>query len=165
MRNFHALGALAAVCDSSVSARADLSERYPDVRWTGDVDDLLKDPELTGVAIATPAETHAAIVRRALEAGKDVFVEKPLCLDTDEGNRLVELAERHGRVLMVGHLLWYHPAVLKLRELVQAGELGRIQYIYSNRLNLGRIRREENILWSFAPHDISVILGLLGEMP
>ena len=126
---------------------------------------MLSDPALAGVAIATPAETHASLVRRALQADKDVFVEKPLCLDRDEGAALVELAQRRGRVLMVGHLLWYHPAVVKLRDLVRSGELGRIQYIYSNRVNLGRIRREENILWSFAPHDISVILGLLGEMP
>jgi UDP-2-acetamido-3-amino-2,3-dideoxy-glucuronate N-acetyltransferase len=105
------------------------------------------------------------MVREALHAGKDVFVEKPLCLSVDQGKTLVELARERGRILMVGHLLWYHPAILKLKELIDTGELGRIQYIYSNRLNLGKIRREENILWSFAPHDISVILGLLGEMP
>jgi UDP-2-acetamido-3-amino-2,3-dideoxy-glucuronate N-acetyltransferase len=104
-------------------------------------------------------------VQRALLAGKDVLVEKPLCLSVKEGQKLVTLASETQRVLMVGHLLWYHPAVLRLKELIEHGELGRIQYIYSNRLNLGKIRREENILWSFAPHDISVILGLVGEMP
>jgi UDP-2-acetamido-3-amino-2,3-dideoxy-glucuronate N-acetyltransferase len=98
-------------------------------------------------------------------AGKDVLVEKPLCLSIEEGKELVAIAREKQRILMVGHLLWYHPAVRKLKELIDEGELGRIQYIYSNRLNLGKIRREENILWSFAPHDISVILGLLGEMP
>ena len=118
-----------------------------------------------GVVIATPAVTHAELVRRALLAGKDVFVEKPLCLSADEGRSLVALASEKKRVLMVGHLLWYHPAVLRLKKLIDEGELGRIQYIYSNRLNLGKIRSEENILWSFAPHDISVILGLVGEMP
>jgi UDP-2-acetamido-3-amino-2,3-dideoxy-glucuronate N-acetyltransferase len=117
------------------------------------------------VAIATPAELHADLTRKALQAGKDVFVEKPLCLSLQEGQSLITLARESRRILMVGHLLWYHPAVLKLKELIDSGELGRIQYIYSNRLNLGKIRREENILWSFAPHDISVILGLLEEMP
>src|SRR5262249_15209658 len=105
------------------------------------------------------------LVRRALRAGKDVFVEKPLCLSVTMGQELVGQARDQGRVLMVGHLLWYHPAILRLKQLVDAGELGRIRYIYSNRLTLGKIRREENILWSFAPHDISVILGLLNEMP
>ncbi len=120
---------------------------------------------MAGEAIATPAETHCKLVRRALLAGKDVLVEKPLCLSVEEGQKMVELASERRRLLMMGHLLWYHPAVLKLKELVDEGELGRIRYIYSNRLNLGKIRREENILWSFAPHDISVILGLLGELP
>ena len=165
VRNFDELGALAWVCEVSAAARAELAHKYADVRYTDRVEEPLADPSVAGVVIATPAETHGGLVRRALEAGKDVFVEKPLCLDEAEGRELVALAERGGRVLMVGHLLWYHPAVLKLRALIEAGELGRIHYIYSNRLNLGRIRREENILWSFAPHDVSVILGLLGEMP
>jgi UDP-2-acetamido-3-amino-2,3-dideoxy-glucuronate N-acetyltransferase len=165
VRNFNELRALSWVCDANPSTRAAIAERYPGVRCTDAVDEVLADGDVAGIVIATPAETHAALVRRALEAGKDVLVEKPLCLDIDEGRELVALAERKRRVLMVGHLLWYHPAVLKLREMVRAGELGRIQYIYSNRLNLGKIRREENILWSFAPHDVSVILGLLGEMP
>jgi UDP-2-acetamido-3-amino-2,3-dideoxy-glucuronate N-acetyltransferase len=120
---------------------------------------------VAGIVIATPAETHAALVQQALLAGKDVLVEKPLCLSVEAGDKLIALADERRCVLMVGHLLWYHPAVLKLKELIEQGELGRIQYIYSNRLNLGKIRREENILWSFAPHDISVILGLTGEMP
>src|SRR5690606_37404985 len=93
------------------------------------------------------------------------FVEKPLCLSVEEGESLVRLAEERGRILMVGHLLWYHPGILRLRELIESGELGRLRYVYSNRLNLGKIRREENILWSFAPHDISVMLGLVGETP
>src|SRR6266511_4369271 len=138
---------------------------YPKVRFTETIDHVLDDPEVGGVAIATPAETHGELVRRALLAGKDVLVEKHLCLSVKEGQKLVALAVERRRVLVVGHLLWYHPAVLRLKELVEEGELGRIQYIYSNRLNLGKIRREENILWSFAPHDVSVILGLVGEMP
>ena len=165
VRNFRELGVLSWVCDASPSARTAISQRFPEVRCTANINEVLADHEVNGVVIATPAETHGALVRRALDAGKDVLVEKPLCLDMEEGRELVGLAERNARVLMVGHLLWYHPAVLKLGELIRAGELGRIQYIYSNRLNLGRIRREENILWSFAPHDVSVILGLLSEMP
>ena len=145
VRNFEELGALAWVCEVARSAREELAQKYPDVRYTDRVDDVLGDETVAGVVIATPAETHGALVRRALDAGKDVMVEKPLCLDPGEGEKLVALAEGKGRVLMVGHLLWYHPAVLKLRELVETGELGRIRYIYSNRLNFGRIRREENV--------------------
>ena len=113
--------------------------------------------------IATPAETHFNLAREALLAGKHVFVEKPLVLDENEGLELIGLAEKEHRTLMVGHLLQYHPVFVKLKELERSGELGRINYIYSHRLNLGKIRREENILWSFAPHDISMILGLAGE--
>ena len=165
VRNFTDLGVLAWVCDSDPLRRAQLAAAYPIAQFTDAVDHILTDPEVAGVAIATPAETHSELARRALLAGKDVLVEKPLSLSIEEGRQLVALACERQRVLMVGHLLWYHPAVLKLRELVEEGELGRIQYIYSQRLNLGKIRREENILWSFAPHDISVILGLVGEMP
>lgn len=165
VRNFAALGALEVVCEKSAERRAELAAAHPDLRMTDDVEAVLADPSIRAVVIATPVETHGALVRRALEAGKDVFVEKPICLSLKEAEELVALAEARERVIMVGHLLWYHPAVLKLRELVAHGSLGRIQYIYSNRLNLGRIRREENILWSFAPHDVSVILGLTGEMP
>ncbi len=165
VRNFHGLGALAAVCESDPQRCSDIQAQYPGVRTVSSVDDVLSDSTIDAVAIATPAETHADLVSQSLRAGKDVFVEKPLCLSIAQGSELVALAKSEGRQLMVGHLLWYHPAVLKLKELVDSGELGRIQYIYSNRLNLGKIRREENILWSFAPHDISVILGLVGEMP
>lgn len=165
VRNFHSLGALAAVCEGHSETREKIADQYPDCPIVGDLEHILDEDDISAVAIATPAETHADIVRRCLHAGKDVFVEKPLCLSIEDGRELADLARELGRVLMVGHLLWYHPAVLKLKQLVDDGELGRIEYIYSNRLNLGKIRREENILWSFAPHDISVILGLLGEMP
>jgi predicted dehydrogenase len=117
------------------------------------------------VVIATPAETHYSIAKLALNAGKDVLVEKPLTLDLSEAEQLLKLAVEKNAVLMVGHLLEYHPAVLRLRELVQCGELGELRYIYSNRLNLGKVRREENILWSFAPHDIAIILRLVGSLP
>ncbi|MCU0493650.1 MAG: Gfo/Idh/MocA family oxidoreductase, partial [Chloroflexaceae bacterium] len=115
--------------------------------------------------IATPASMHFTLAERALAAGKDVFVEKPLALTAAEGAQLVELAQQRGRLLMVGHVLEYHPAVLRLRDMLASGELGNLYYLYSNRLNLGQVRREENILWSFAPHDIAVILRLVGELP
>ena len=165
VRNFHAIGALAAVCDLDEERLRSVTEAYPRCQVYSDYDKLLRDSEVGAVVIATPAETHAAMVRNALLVGKDVFTEKPLCLSAAEGEELASLARQRRRILMVGHLLWYHPAILKLKQLIAEGALGRIQYIYSNRLNLGRIRREENILWSFAPHDISVILGLLDEMP
>ena len=138
---------------------------YPDVTVVRESGAVLEDPEIEACAIATPAAHHAVLARQALEAGKDVLVEKPLALTVREGEGLVELAEKGGRILMVGHLLEYHPAIEKLRELAARGELGKIQYVYSNRLNLGRIRTEENALWSFAPHDIHVFLRLLGELP
>ena len=165
VRNFNDLGVLAWICESDSKRLNDLSVEYPTSRTTRVLEEVLCDPTVAGLAISTPAETHGDLVRRALLAGKDVLVEKPLCLSVEGGRALVALAEEKKQILMVGHLLWYHPAVLKLKALVEEGELGRIQYIYSNRLNLGKIRREENILWSFAPHDVSVILGLLGEMP
>ena len=117
------------------------------------------------IVLATPAETHFVLAHKALSAGKHVFVEKPLALTEKEGQLLVKLAEQNELILMVGHILHYHPALIKLKALINSGELGKIQYLYSNRLNIGKIRNEENILWSFAPHDISVILMLLGEMP
>jgi UDP-2-acetamido-3-amino-2,3-dideoxy-glucuronate N-acetyltransferase len=165
IRNFNALGALEAVYEPISERREALAKEYPTVQFTDDPQGIFSNPDVLGVVVASPAEVHGRLVRTALMAGKDVFVEKPLCLSVPEGQELVALARERKRILMVGHLLWYHPAILTLKELIEAGELGRIQYIYSNRLNLGKIRREENILWSFAPHDISVILGLVGEIP
>jgi UDP-2-acetamido-3-amino-2,3-dideoxy-glucuronate N-acetyltransferase len=165
VRNLHELGVLRMVCESEPATRDRMIAEYPDVRVVDSVEAVVADPEVRGVVIATPAQTHAQLTKQCLLAGRHVLVEKPLCLSVGEGRELVELARRERLVLMVGHLLWYHPGILKLKELVDGGELGRIRYIYSNRLNFGKIRREENILWSFAPHDISVILGLLGELP
>jgi UDP-2-acetamido-3-amino-2,3-dideoxy-glucuronate N-acetyltransferase len=165
VRNFHDLQALAGICDSHGETLQQFAQQYPSCRPYRSFAEVLGDESIQAVAIATPAETHANLVREALLAGKDVCVEKPLCLSVETGETLIALAKERDRILMVGHLLWYHPAVLKLKALIDNGELGRIQYVYSNRLNLGKIRREENILWSFAPHDISVILGLLEEMP
>jgi len=165
IRNFHELGALAAICDTNASVLEVFERQYPGKRFYGSFAEVLADSAVDGVVIAAPAEKHFAFTREALLAGKHVFVEKPLALKVEEGEELVALAEKSRKTLMVGHILQYHPAVLKLKALIDAGELGKIHYIYSNRLNLGKVRSEENILWSFAPHDISVLLTLLGEMP
>ena len=165
VRNFDSLGALAAVCDPAPAGRELAGQIAPDVPVFGKVDDVLADPSIDGLVIATPAATHADVTRHALEAGKDVLCEKPLALQYDEAASVTALARERDLILMVGHILEYHPAILKLRELIEADELGRIHYIYSNRLNLGKVRREENILWSFAPHDIAVILRLVGTLP
>ena len=165
VRVFHELGVLHRVCDFSTKRLEDLAAKYRDVRMDACCDDLLADPQIDAVVIATPAETHFNLASRALLAGKDVFVEKPLTLHCEDAQKLTDLADSRDRVLMVGHLLEYHPAVTRLNDLIEAGELGRIEYIYSNRLNMGKVRREENALWSFAPHDISVILLLLKQMP
>lgn len=165
VRNFHELGALGLVCDSSESMLETVRSRFPGVRTQTHFGAVLDDRSIKAVVLATPAETHCELAMRAIEAGKDVLVEKPLTLDVVEGERLVQLAQARGAILMVGHLLEYHPAVLRLRELIESGQLGELRYIYSNRLNLGKVRREENILWSFAPHDIAIILRLVGAWP
>ncbi|HEX3760826.1 MAG TPA: Gfo/Idh/MocA family oxidoreductase [Kofleriaceae bacterium] len=165
VRNFHALGALAAVADVSPHGRATAARIAPGVAIHDRLDAALDDRSIAGVVISTPAETHAELTERALAAGKDVLCEKPLALHYDAARRVRDLALRRGRVLMVGHLLEYHPAIERLRGLVASGQLGRIRYLYSNRTNLGKVRREENILWSFAPHDIAVILRLVGALP
>ena len=165
VRVFSQLGALRCVCDTDKTHYDALDFPGPRPAFADDLKQVLDDPSLPAVAVATPAATHYEVVRRCLEAGKDVFVEKPLALNARQGEELVALAQRRAAVLMVGHILLYHPAVVRLRQLIQEGALGRILYCYSNRLNMGLIRTEENILWSFAPHDISVILHLLGEEP
>jgi predicted dehydrogenase len=165
VRNMEQLGALYGICDTNPAVLAEFAKTYPQARLFADFDEALKDEGVQNVMLATPAETHFPLGLKALAAGKHVFAEKPLALNVDQGRALVEAAHAANRILFVGHLLEYHPAVTKLVELVRAGELGDLLYIYSNRLNLGKIRREENILWSFAPHDIAVILKLLREMP
>src|SRR6184192_674070 len=165
VRNFYELGALAALCDARDAAESTCREQYTDVRFHPDFREVLSDPCVDAVALATPAVAHFEMAKAALEAGKDVFVEKPLAIDVKHGECLVKLAEEKRRILMVGHILRYHPAIVKLQKLIQDGTLGKINYLYSNRLNIGKIRTEENILWSFAPHDISVMLSLLNEMP
>ena len=165
VRNFHQLGVLKLICDKNESILNQFKERYSEVETCSNLEDVLSHEDVKAVIVATPAESHFQVVHKALSAGKHVFVEKPLALTEKEGQKLVTQAQGNGLILMVGHILQYHPAVIKLKELIKAGELGKIQYLYSNRLNIGKIRNEENILWSFAPHDISVILMLLGEMP
>ncbi|MEO5762275.1 MAG: Gfo/Idh/MocA family oxidoreductase [Vicinamibacteria bacterium] len=164
-RNLHQMGLLGAVCDPSPKILESVPKLYPGAVATAALQDLLQSKDIDAIAIASPAAQHAATAKAALMAGKDVFVEKPLALKVSEAKSLLELAKKKKRILMVGHILHYHPAIQKLKELVDAGDLGDIQYVYSNRLNLGKIRHEENILWSFAPHDISVILLLLGRLP
>lgn len=165
VRNFHELGVLTHVCDTDKPQLDLICKSLNNVNAVNDFDQIVQADEITGVVIATKAEQHASMAEVALRAGKDVFVEKPLALRYQDGERLVQIAAGLDRVLMVGHLLEYHPAILKLHELIKSGELGKLQYIYSNRLNLGRVRSEENILWSFAPHDIAVLLRLIGEPP
>lgn len=163
LRNLHELGVLHTAFDSSAGAAEAHKAKYPGVKFADSFDELLSNPEITAVAIATPAATHYALARKAMLAGKDVFVEKPLALNVKEGEELAAIAAKEKRALMVGHILQYHRAVIKLKEMISAGELGKLQYVYSNRLNIGKLRTEENILWSFAPHDISVMLALVGS--
>ncbi len=165
VRNFYNLNALKLVSDKSETLLSGHRDQYEGIETCLALTDVLSRKEIQGVVIATPAETHFNIARESLLAGKHVYVEKPLVLREEEGQALIDLAQKKGRVLMVGHLLQYHPVFIRLKELAHSGELGRINYIYSHRLNLGKIRREENILWSFAPHDISMILSLAGEEP
>jgi len=164
-RNFNELGALGHVVDATDAGKATALKLAPGIPVSSSLEDVLKDEKIKAVALATPAETHAEIAILAMKEGKDVFVEKPMSLTLEDARKMRETAQQEGRILMVGHLLEYHPAVLKLRELIDSGELGKVNYIYSNRLNFGKVRTEENALWSFAPHDVAVILRLMGECP
>src|SRR5256714_1715766 len=164
-RNFHDLADLAWLCDLDAERRADLTQRYPGARMTANFDEVLEDDSVDAVVVATPVPTHHDLARRALEADKHVFVEKPPAMRGAEMEELCELAEERGRVLMPGHLLLYHPGVQKLKELVDSGELGDVLCVYGNRQNLGTIRTHENALWSLGVHDLSVLLHLLEEEP
>lgn len=165
VRNYYEMGNLRLICDKNETVLAAFKEQYPGVEVCLAIHDVLSRDDIDAVVIATPAETHYTLAREALLAGRHVYIEKPLVLVAAEGEELIALAEENERILMVGHLLQYHPVFVRLKEMAGNGELGRINYIYSHRLNLGKIRREENILWSFAPHDISMILALAGEEP
>jgi predicted dehydrogenase len=164
-RNFDDLAELRWLCDASPDALEPFRARYPRARTTTNFDELLADDELDAVVVATPASTHYELAKRALEAGKHVLVEKPPAMNAVDAEDLVATADATGRVLMPGHLLLYHPAVRAVKELIDAGALGDVFCVYSNRQNLGRIRTDENALWSLGVHDLSVILYLLDEEP
>jgi predicted dehydrogenase len=166
-RNFAAIDGceLAWCCDASEEQRARWSAAFPDARFTGELQDLLDDPELDAVVLATPVPTHGPLAERVLAAGKHCFVEKPLAYSVAEAQAAVAAAAQADRILMVGHLLVYHPGVAKLEQIVADGELGDLHYIYSHRLNLGKLRTDENALWSLGAHDVSVVLHLAQEEP
>lgn len=167
LRNFASLDEcrVKICCDLSKSSLDQAKTQFPSIETTDDYESILQDPEIDAVIIATSAATHYRFAKQALLQDKHVFVEKPLTLDVAHAAELVQLAQQNGSKLMVGHLMEYHPAVEKLKEMIQSGELGEIYYLYSQRVNLGKIRRDENALWSFAPHDISIIMYLLDSEP
>jgi predicted dehydrogenase len=166
-RNFAAIGGCEVtwLCDESKAASDRLASAHPDARTSTDLGELLEDAELDAVVLATPVPTHAELAGKALKAGKHCFVEKPLATNADDAQRAVDAAEEAGKALMVGHLLEYHPGVLRLKELLDEGELGDLYYVYGNRLNLGKLRADENALWSLGAHDVSVVLALIGQEP
>jgi predicted dehydrogenase len=167
LRNFANLPgcALLLCCDENPKELEKLGPSYPGIKFTQDQKEIIENPNLDAAVIVTPPASHFQLCRAAIMADKDVFVEKPLVLDTKEGEELVELAEKKKKILMVGHIMEYHAATLKLKEYIDKGELGRVYYLYSSRVNLGKVREIENALWSFAPHDISMILFLLEKEP
>ena len=156
---------LAWLCDASEQARERARASHPRARVSAQIEELLADPELDALVIATPVPTHAQLAIAALQAGKHCFVEKPLATSAAEAERAVAAAQDAGRILMVGHLLEFHPAVTRLKELIDSGELGQLYYLYGNRQNLGKLRADENALWSLGAHDVSVALHLVGEEP
>ena len=161
VRNYHAMGLLCGICDDSPETAKAISEKYHVPAFT--LDQIWQDPNIHAVVISTPAITHAELSIKAIQSGKHIYVEKPMAIDLDEAKRVVDAYNGSNQIYMVGHLLQYHLAFMKLKEIVQENRLGKLNYIYSNRLNLGKLRREENILWSFAPHDISMILSLVNS--
>jgi predicted dehydrogenase len=156
---------LRGVCDLRPELLARVATAHPGVRLTRSFDDLLTDPEIAAVALAVDSSNHHRLARRALEAGRHVFVEKPLALTVADSEELCQVAERNRRTLMVGHLLLYHPAILVAKRALDAGELGEARYLHSQRVNLGVVRSTENAWWSLAPHDIAVAMFLLGGAP
>jgi predicted dehydrogenase len=166
-RNLSALESceLAWCCDADEASRAKWSQVHTEATFTADFGDLLSDPDLDAIAITTPVPTHADLAQQALEAGKHVFVEKPLAQDTASAERIANLADERNLVLMAGHLLCYHPAVRQLADLIEKGELGDVRYLYSQRVNLGKLRADENALWSLGAHDVSVLLELAEGSP
>lgn len=164
INTLHALGYLGGIVELNDGTLDKLKDKYPDVKMFSTLEDALQE-DFDGFTVATPAETHFEITERILRSKRHVLVEKPIAFKVEEANKLKQLAEENRVNLMVGHLLLFHPAIRKIKDLIMAGKIGRLQYMYSNRLNLGTVRTEENILWSFAPHDISIFQYLIGEQP
>jgi len=164
VRNFYELGYLSAICDENSENAQNISRQHGNVPLLTQ-DQILESKDISAVAISSPAVTHADLATKFLKAGKHVFVEKPLAVNLEDAKNLHPLAEKQGKILMVGHLLQYHPAYQKVKQLVKEGKIGSLEYIYSNRLSLGKVRTEEDVLWSFAPHDLSMILGILDDLP
>jgi len=166
-RNFSVLPGctLAWCCDPSAPARERIEPLYPKARFTGDIGEMLADPDLDAVVLATPVPTHAELAVAVVEAGKHCFVEKPLAYTVEDAERIVAAAREHDRVLMVGHIFEHHPGIRLLKEIIAAGELGETYYIQSTRVNLGQVRADENALWSLGAHDVGIVLSLVGEMP
>jgi predicted dehydrogenase len=165
VKNFYELESLYAVCELDQIKREELKEKYPDVKLFFDFNEMLNDKTIDGIVIATPAQTHFELARQCLESGFPVLVEKPMVLNTKDAEFLTELANKKKLPLMVGHILEYHPAIVKMKELVDSGHLGEIKHIRCSRINLGKIRAHENIWWSFAPHDLSIIFMMLDQEP
>ncbi len=163
VRDFHGLGALGAVSDPDPQTAKNMAEQYGVKALS--IDEIMADDSIDGIVIAAPAEVHADLAIKGFEAGKHVYVEEPISLSISDAEKMIAASDKAGRILMVGHLLQYHPVFLKLKQLVADGELGKLRYVYSRRLSLGKLRTEENVLWSFAPHDIPMILALAGEEP
>jgi len=164
-RNFRELGALKYICDRNESRLKELEATFKEVKLVRDPDVILADPEVSGVVVATPPGNHYEVGVKVLGAGKHLFVEKPMTLDVEEARKLKDMAAEKGLILMVGHILLYNPAYVKLRELIEGGVLGGLCHIQTQRIGLGRVRREEDALFSLAPHDISAMLYLFGETP
>ena len=163
VRNFSELGALAAVCDPNDDLAKSYAEKYNvgNLSFIG----IINDPAIEGVVLAVPARLHASMAIEVMNSGKHVYVEKPLAMNKVEAEDMISVSRKNGVQLMVGHLLQYHPVFMAVRGLVESGELGALSYIYSNRLSFGKVRSEEDVIWSFAPHDISMILSLIGQEP
>ena len=165
IRTLHELGLLGGIVETDSTVLKRLSDEYPKVNTYENIDDVLQNKKFTGFTVATPAETHYGIAKKIIQSGKHVLVEKPLTLNIEDAAELVDLARIHNVNVMVGHILLFHPAVQKIKKLIDDGRIGKLQYIYSNRLNLGQVRTEENVFWSLAPHDIAIFQYITDSYP
>ncbi len=165
VRTFYQLGHLKSCCDLDTNRLQELKQQYPGIVTSDRYEEILQDDEIQGVVLVVPAKDHFRLARQALEAGKDLYIEKPMALNTRDAEELLQRANRKGRILMVGHLLLYHPAVQKMKHLIDTGDLGELYYLYGQRVNFGLLRRDENAMWSLAPHDLSILTYLFQEEP